>query len=315
MDPNNQNPSAPGAVPMPVFNDSNNVSTDTTTPVAPIKEDAWVSGGGDQPPAAPSLPKYEQPISQYPSSNPVLGNEGGNKKKSNMGPIAGIAALVLLIGAFAGGAFFLTQRTSNLAENLDDRSRAGEGSCPDGSGNAAWCATWNCPNGDQNGDGQCTSDDGAGPSIGGGAGCGAPSSGCGQTDVYKEGPAGQNWGSFCGTTFHSFDNCGGGSSSGGSSSGGQQPKPDCKDVRVLKQNDAGAWEQVRGRDLDTLTPGTAVRFIVKGENGNFKRARFKINDAAEWTETNDKEDGWFYINYTIPADATKISVRANVYGS
>lgn len=81
------------------------------------------------------------------------------------------------------------------------------GMCPDNSGPAVWCATFICTS-DVNGDGQCTSDDGVAPQLGTGTNCITPTNGCGQVDIYREGPSGQNWGAFCGTTYHDMSNCG-----------------------------------------------------------------------------------------------------------
>ncbi len=78
--------------------------------------------------------------------------------------------------------------------------------CPDNSGPAVWCATFICES-DVNGDGQCTSADGAQAQIGTGTSCITPNNGCGQVDIYRAGPSGQNWGSFCGTTYHNMDDC------------------------------------------------------------------------------------------------------------
>jgi hypothetical protein len=80
------------------------------------------------------------------------------------------------------------------------------GNCPDGSGRSiAWCATWNCPNGDTNGDSECTAaDSGASYSVGTGNACGNPGSGCGQVDYYAGGTPGVSWGEYCGYGFKGF---------------------------------------------------------------------------------------------------------------
>jgi hypothetical protein len=91
----------------------------------------------------------------------------------------------------------------------DDDGDDGGGNCPDGSGRTiTWCATWNCPNGDTNGDSQCTTDDtGASYSVGTGNACGNPGSGCGQIDYYSGGTPGTDWGNYCGYGYKSFTMC------------------------------------------------------------------------------------------------------------
>ncbi len=73
---------------------------------------------------------------------------------------------------------------------------------------AVWCATFNCPQGDTTGDGECNVDDsGASYTTGVGRSCPNPASGCGQVDIYSAEPSGSNWGSYCGYTFLNLD-CG-----------------------------------------------------------------------------------------------------------
>lgn len=80
--------------------------------------------------------------------------------------------------------------------------------CPDGSGPAVWCATFDCSvTGDVNRDGQCTSADGVQAQIREGGNCPTPTKRCGQIDYYRAGPSGQNWDAFCGAPFHHMDEC------------------------------------------------------------------------------------------------------------
>ena len=70
--------------------------------------------------------------------------------------------------------------------------------CPDGTGTIVWCATFNCPNGDTDGDGTCNptphdgyaGDRGATYTTRSGNNCPQPASNCGQLDYYKSGPEG-----------------------------------------------------------------------------------------------------------------------------
>lgn len=134
------------------------------------------------------------------------------KKSSPWKMILFAFGFVMLLGGMVA-ALHLSQQSQEI------RQQASVENC---GGRAVACATFNCPNGDTNGDGQCTTaDEGANnPGMSSGTGCGAPSSGCGQTDLYtREG----DWGSWCGTTFHDFSNCSGGGGGGGE--GGEEPKP------------------------------------------------------------------------------------------
>ena len=74
---------------------------------------------------------------------------------------------------------------------------------------AVWCATFDCPGGDTNGDGECTTADNGGVMqvVSAGTSCPTPASGCGQVDIYHEGAQGQNWDAWCGTTFHDMSSC------------------------------------------------------------------------------------------------------------
>lgn len=82
--------------------------------------------------------------------------------------------------------------------------------CP-GNQPVTWCSTFTCPNGDTNGDGQCTLlDTGATENRQAGSSCANPFS-CGQVDFYY-GDIG-NFNNFCYYTFINLINCTGGSAS------------------------------------------------------------------------------------------------------
>lgn len=71
-----------------------------------------------------------------------------------------------------------------------------------------WCTTWDCPNGDTDGDKQCTlADSGSSYVLGDGSSCGTPPSSCGQRDYYNAGPKGENWNAYCSHDSLNFDSC------------------------------------------------------------------------------------------------------------
>jgi len=85
-------------------------------------------------------------------------------------------------------------------------ANSGSGGCPNG-GDAISCTTWNCPNGDTDGNGECTAaDSGASFTITSGTSCSNPPSGCGQIDFYTA-QASTSWSAkqwddyYCGYSF------------------------------------------------------------------------------------------------------------------
>ena len=82
---------------------------------------------------------------------------------------------------------------------------------------ATWCATWECPNGDTNGDGACTlADEGGFNSTGAVSGTGCYIANCGQTDYYSD-PFGVYGGNWCNATFtDNWPDCGDGDDGGSS---------------------------------------------------------------------------------------------------
>ncbi len=124
--------------------------------------------------------------------------------------------------------------------------------CPDNSGPAVWCATFDCNvSGDVNGDGQCTSADGVQAQIREDANCPTPTKRCGQIDFYRSGIAGQNWDAFCGAPFHHMDEC----PTGG---GGGTPTP----TPYAPQCNSDCEIAGNGADICTNTLGSAYSCIA-----------------------------------------------------
>lgn len=102
----------------------------------------------------------------------------------------------------------------NPGGSTGSSSTTSTGGAPTGCPNnqpVTWCSTFTCPNGDTNGDGQCTLlDTGATENRQAGSGCANPFS-CGQVDFYY-GDIG-NFNNFCYYTFLNLINCTGGSAS------------------------------------------------------------------------------------------------------
>lgn len=84
-----------------------------------------------------------------------------------------------------------------------------------GSDPVNWCATFQCPNGDTDGDGTCNptphgsyaGDTGATYTTHSGSSCSAPTN-CGQVDYYRAGPEGQNWDAYCTHQYLKLTDCG-----------------------------------------------------------------------------------------------------------
>ncbi|MBI4065147.1 hypothetical protein HY409_02160 [Candidatus Gottesmanbacteria bacterium] len=78
---------------------------------------------------------------------------------------------------------------------------------------------------------------------------------------------------------------------------------ECKKIKIYKD----------GQEVDnpsTLMPGDQIVASVKGDNA--KKAHIRLNGAA-WVETDTKNDkGEFIKSFTIPNDATKITLEAEV---
>lgn len=161
----------------PVFGSAATSTESTDVPPPPIVT------GGDTTPTPSFVPMAPKP------------KFGGGKA------IATIFGILFLAAAVAGGTYLVQQ-------NQEFREKAGE-ACPDGSGDIVACVSWNCPNGDTNGDRQCTSADSGATTQDlwlSGSGC---SSSCGQVDYYK---VSGDWTSYCGHTYTGnppFPNCAG----------------------------------------------------------------------------------------------------------
>jgi hypothetical protein len=87
--------------------------------------------------------------------------------------------------------------------------------------------------------------------------------------------------------------------------------PICQNIKAYDTS----WNALTADQLKTLKVGDVVKLTVKGTNGTFDKAQFKINGAATWTERTDKKPSTeeFFIDYTIPAGITTFNVEAQVH--
>jgi hypothetical protein len=87
--------------------------------------------------------------------------------------------------------------------------------------------------------------------------------------------------------------------------------PICQNIKAYDTS----WNALTADQLKTLKVGDVVKLTVKGANGTFDKAQFKINGAATWTERTDKKPSTeeFFIDYTIPAGITTFNVEAQVH--
>lgn len=76
------------------------------------------------------------------------------------------------------------------------------------------------------------------------------------------------------------------------------------------------WSALSAEELSEIGPGDTIRFVVAGNtsSGSFTKARFTINGVLR-QEVSQKRPGTeeFYDEYTIPADATGLTVDAQIY--
>lgn len=98
---------------------------------------------------------------------------------------------------------------------------------------------------------------------------------------------------------------------GTESNGGDTTTPICQNIKAYDTS----WNALTADQLKTLKVGDVVKFTVKGANGTFDKAQFKINGAATWTERTDKKPSTeeFFIDYTIPEGITSFAVEAQVH--
>jgi hypothetical protein len=87
--------------------------------------------------------------------------------------------------------------------------------------------------------------------------------------------------------------------------------PICQNIKAYDTS----WVALTTDQLKTLKGGDKVRFAVKGANGTFDKAQFKVNNATVWTESTEKKPSTqeFFIEYTIPEGITSFNVQAQVH--
>lgn len=77
-----------------------------------------------------------------------------------------------------------------------------------------------------------------------------------------------------------------------------------------------SWRQFPTKDLTSIKPGDTIIFTAQGQTtqGTIDKARFKINNG-NYQETSRKKTGTqeYYLQYTIPDDATNVNVSAQVH--
>lgn len=206
------------------------------------------------------------------------------------------------------------------------------GNCPPDP--VAWCATFDCPNGDTDRDGTCnpsphdglSGDTGATYTSQSGNNCPQPSSGCGQVDKYNSGTPGVDWDAYCGHSFINFTNC-------QTSAPTATPRPSrtptptptsepagsipqCREVFAQVKDPGGGWVDAPNNDLAAVAAaGDQVRFVVRGSasSGAFTRAAFFINGAQHIDDVVQISPKKFAVEYTLPDSGGQIEVEAVLF--
>jgi len=92
------------------------------------------------------------------------------------------------------------------------------------------------------------------------------------------------------------------------------PTAECSDVKAYNTS----WVQLTQEQLNSLKPGSRVRFTVSGSasEGTFDKARFTINSSQK-DPVSTKKPGTeeFYYEYVIPSGVNSFSVDAQVHHS
>lgn len=274
----------------------------------------------------PAAPKFPDPTSQLikttETTETLTGSSDDVKPKLKMSMKTIIGVVVLIIVLFGSGAgFYLTQYTQQ-----DTRQQAAYPSaamCPDGSGPAVWCATFDCSvSGDVNGDGQCTSADGVQPYIG--VDCPAPSKRCGQIDYYRAGPSGQNWDAFCGAPFHHMDEC----PTGGGTPTPAPPQVSCNQacttdsqcpasLKCLTAYDFnGVWQDSTS-SVQSVGTGTITSFkaFVRTTDASSHVEQYMVRNGVIWHRTSVTSTTWQDVTANVSSvgsgTITSFSVYAN----
>lgn len=191
-----------------------------------------------------------------------------------------------------------------------------------GGGNCSqitWCATFDCPNGDTNGDGQCRADPpeiadrGATWFTQDGGNCPNPASNCGQVDLYGGGTRGVDWGNYCSHGFINFSNCSSPPPNDTPTPTLALPPPECNDGAIFKVYD------VNGANITTVqgTQRVLTRSLQKGETvilatnkaQSADHARFRLQGVTacagtEWCNSDpaDNTAAEFRRRITVPAN-------------
>lgn len=134
------------------------------------------------------------------------------------------------------------------------------GICPNTNQQADWCAVFNCPNGDTNGDGECKAGDTGVTQQVYTSNCPTrPTTNCGQVDYYDGGTAGVDWTNYCGHTFINLSNC----------TGTSTPPPPPSSVACV------SLEFIQPASVSTVTQGETVRV-----DATFQCGTSGYNDAV-----------------------------------
>jgi hypothetical protein len=284
---------------------TDNSSVPETQPIAIPQPEPVVPPTVDTPPVFTTVEDVP-PAPAQPMATPVAGGAGPQDEQIpslannyyspkgggvNTRMITGLLGIIVLTLAVGVGTFL-------ALNNQNPQKKAAYENCPDGSA-ITWCAHFECPNGDTDGDRRCgLGDDGA--TQGGDCGTG----GCGQTDFYNGQP--NDYTSFCMNSFNGgFPNC------GGNGDGDGEVTEWCDDVKAFDAN----GNQLGNNALSQLQPGTTITFGIKGQptGRDYNRARFTINGGDRET-TTDKEAGIGYaLDYIIPANVTSFSIKGAVH--
>ncbi|MDO8451905.1 MAG: hypothetical protein Q7S76_03485 [bacterium] len=217
-------------------------------------------------------------------------------------------------GCTVGGqGYFFCDACSDPARVCYQGGGGGTGQCPPDQ--VIWCATFDCPLGDENEDGECNpNSNGPGDPNGGdphatyttqwGDSCSLPASGCGQVDKYNNGSPGVDWLNYCGHSFINFDNCSGVLPT-------PPPSGQCLSIIVYDAAGLDITEALR-TGARTLNPNETVTMATP--KGNASKARFRIVGLTDWIESDISMSTEYRANITIPqASQSQATFEAEVY--